>query len=548
MRREIPAAVPSLEDLAIAGGAQAVTVAPGGVLQVWSLSSGQVVADFSKMTAGAAVVAADPSGTLVFAGGSDGTVTAIDIARRTRLWQGNAHQGGVISVAMGPGGRTVASGGLDGLVHLWNGATGERVRTIATENGSVRNLAFDRSGTKLAAAGQWRTLLWDLADPPRPPRSFGGAEGMTDVDIRPNLRSLVTCHGASGLVRLWDLVADARTDAWAGHGGPVTGLAIGADGRSIFSGGADGQVSMWRPGQAGHVSLRSGARMGALAVSDNKRWFVSVGHPGTAAVWDARDGRQLAALRDAGSSRAATFADGDRQIVIGELDGTLRVWDWSDGAARNPRRIEPPSTPNEVLALASHGSRVFVAHRETVVLIRDAASGREIRRLQPSASPFSLAVTPDGRLLAAGTWPGLVDLWDVETGRKLLALKGPTALVTGLDFRADGGLLALSSRDGSTRFWEVGGGQWLATVASRKPGAERVRFFPDGRRLAIGYQDGEVEIRDLHYFFRYAAGHVDYQLRLLNAGGASFPRADEVLAWSRRVRGLAPKGLRAPGP
>jgi WD40 repeat protein len=87
----------------------------------------------------------------------------------------------------------------------------------------------------------------------------------------------------------------------------------------------------------------------------------------------------------------------------------------------------------------------------------------------------------------------------------------------------------------SCRLWDVATGQWLATVAQRKAGAERNRFLPDGRRLAIGYQDGEVEIRDLYYYFRYAAGHADYQLRLLHAGGERFPLSGEGVAWSRRL-------------
>jgi WD40 repeat protein len=193
-----------------------------------------------------------------------------------------------------------------------------------------------------------------------------------------------------------------------------------------------------------------------------------------------------------------------------------------------------------VLGLASHGSRLYVAHRENIVMVRDAASGREIRRLKPSASPFSLAVTPDGRLLAAGTWPGLVDIWQAETGRKVQTLKGPTALVTALDASADGRLLAVASRDGSTRLLDVSTGQWLATVAARRAGAERVRFFPDGRRLAIGYADGEVEVRDRQYFFRFAAGHADHQLRLLKAAGESLPRSTEVLDWSRRISAASP--------
>ena len=535
LRREIPKAVPSLEDLAIAGsGGYAATVAAGGLLQVWSLATGELVTDFSKQVTGAVVVAADPAGTMVLAGINDGTVAALDIARRSRSWQLRGHEQQVISVAVGPGGAVAASGSTDGLVHLWNTTTGERLRTIVTENGSVRNLTFDQSGTRIATAGQWRTQLWDVGDPSQPPRSVGGAEGMNDLHIRPDARFLATCHWRSGLVRVWDLAADARTDHWASHSGPVTGLAVGPDARSVLSASADGTVSMWQAGrETPGFSLKPGGRVGGLALSENKRWIVSVGHPATAAVWSADDGHRIAGLGDVGSARAVLFADADRRLIVGESDGTLEIWDWSDGAARNVRRAT--SSDGEVLALASHGSRVFVAHRETAVVIRDAATGREVRRLRPSASPFSIAVTPDGRLLAAGTWPGLVDVWDVETGRKFQELKGPTALVTGLDFSADGSLLALSSRDGSTRLWDVAGGHWLATVASRKPGAERVRFFPDGRRLAIGYEDGDVEIRDLQYFFRYAAGQAERQLQLLRNTGESFPRSDEVLAWSRRV-------------
>jgi WD40 repeat protein len=184
---------------------------------------------------------------------------------------------------------------------------------------------------------------------------------------------------------------------------------------------------------------------------------------------------------------------------------------------------------------------VFVAHRNRAVLVRESETGREIRELQSSSAPFSLALTPDGRTLAAGTWLGNVDLWNVENGSKLMELKGPTAVVLGLDFSPDGSLLALSSRDGSTRLWDVASGQWLATVASRRAGAERVRFLGDGWRLAIGYEDGEVEIRDLRHFFRHVAGNAEYQLRLLRAAGESFPRADEVFAWSRRILSV-PRG------
>lgn len=157
------------------------------------------------------------------------------------------------------------------------------------------------------------------------------------------------------------------------------------------------------------------------------------------------------------------------------------------------------------------------------------------RAFQSSSAPFSLALSPDRRLLAVGTWLGDVDLWEIETAAKRAELKGPTAVVLGVDFSPDGTVLALSSRDGSTRLWDVAAGPWLATVASRRAGAERVRYFADNWHLAIGYEDGAVEIRDLGFYFRHVAGNAEYQLRRLRAAGESFPRADAVLDWSRRI-------------
>ena len=538
LRREVLNAVPSLDDLALAGaGSHALLIAPGGVLKVWSLVTGRMVSDLTPLAGGAVFVAADPNGTLALAGSNDGTVTGLDIARGSQLWQVHGQQSPVISVAMGRNGRLAASGGTDTLLHVWNPATGERVRTIRTENGSVRNIAFDSSGTRVAAAGQWRTKVWNLTDPSADPQNLGGAEGMTDLDIRPDGRFLATCHGGWGLVRLWDLEADARSDHWTAHTGAVTGLVLGADGRTVVSGAVDGVVSVHYPGQSTKsLALKPGGRVSGLGISNDKRWIVSVGQPGTATVWDAHDGRRIANFADVGASRAVLFTEKDRQLVIGTSDGVLKIWDWADGTTSNPRSIK--SHDSEVLALTSHGSRLIIAHRNTFIIIRDTADGREIRGLQPSASPFSVAVTPDGRLLAAGTWLGLVDLFDVDTGRKLQTLKGPTALVHAVDVSPDGSVLALASRDGSTRLWDIAASQWLATVATRKPGAERLRFFPDGQRLAIGYEDGEVEVRDLRYFFRYAAGQAEYRLRLLRDAGESFPRAEEALAWSRGILGL----------
>ena len=459
----------------------------------------------------------------------------IDLKRPAVRWQATGHAGLVNAVAFTRDGRLLLTGGFDGVINIWDAQTGALLRTIATENGRVRNFAFDDFSTTFAAAGQWRTRLFDVENPQAAPRDVGGAEGPTDVHVSADGRWMVTCGGGSGQIRLWDLSPDPRTDRWKVDGGAVRGFGLSADGDLItVSNGSE--ISFWRRGAPGAVStIKTGRPLYSIDVSRNKHWMAIVGAAGQAAVWDARNPRRLSELQDLTSSRSVAFADQDRRIFAGQPNGLLRIWSWNGEAATPLRDI--PSADGEVLSLASHGSRVFVGHTSHALVVRDAHTGDERARMRTAAAPFSMTVTPDGRYVAVGTYLGTVDMWEVESGRQLESIKGQTTLVYGLDFSPDGTLLAITSRDGMTRLWDVAARQPLAVVASRRVEAERVRFLPDSRHLAISYVDGTLDVIDLNHFFRYVAGNAGYQLGLLRDAGETFPRGDEVLAWSRKVLG-----------
>jgi WD40 repeat protein/tRNA A-37 threonylcarbamoyl transferase component Bud32 len=542
VRRELSKAAPGLADVAIAGSTGDVVTAGTSGVQVWSIATGQRIVDLSALVTAPSSVAVSADGRVIVVGSDQGVVTAIDVASRRVRWRAQGHDGLVFTVAIEPVHRLVVSGGVDSMIHVWTLEAGDRVRTIPSENGRVRYVSFDERGVTLAAAGLWGTKVWNLDRPSLPPRQMAQAEGVSDVDMRADGRVLVTCNAGSGQVRVWDLVADGRLDEWKSESGRVTTLALLSGGTELLTTGVNGAVSRWTPGQPTRTeSWLAGSRLAGAAISDNGRWIATVGNPGEAAIRDRQDGRRLADLPGVLAARAVLFTDDDRRVWVGDADGTLRVWDWVDGRLSNERSWKP--TSSEVLALLARGSSLFVAHGDygqRIVGLHDRATGRELRRYPTNSAVFSLALTRDERLLAAGTYLGAVWMFDVASGRLLGQLSGPTAMATSLDFSPDDRLLAVTSRDGSTRLWDVVSRQWLATVAVRKPGAERVRFLPDGRRLAIAYEDGAVEIRDLQYFFRHVGGHADFQLGRLRASGETFPRADEALAWSRRVLSIAP--------
>src|SRR5262249_7981969 len=84
-----------------------------------------------------------------------------------------------------------------------------------------------------------------------------------------------------------------------------------------------------------------------------------------------------------------------------------------------------------------------------------ATGGHRLRIDGPPKGLWTLALAPDGRLLAAGGNDGLVRLWDVRTGREVGRLEGHQGAVTCLAFLPDGTQLISGSRDTTLLIWDL---------------------------------------------------------------------------------------------
>jgi WD40 repeat protein len=106
----------------------------------------------------------------------------------------------------------------------------------------------------------------------------------------------------------------------------------------------------------------------------------------------------------------------------------------------------------------------------------------------------TLAVSPDGRLLAVGGTPGpqfagqsSVQLWDIAT-RRLLAVFSAAEPVRSVAFSPDGGTLVATpvTRSGNLRMWSVATHRQLSLPVTETGVATSVAYSPDGRLLAVG--------------------------------------------------------------
>ncbi|MDP6039958.1 MAG: hypothetical protein QGG64_15505, partial [Candidatus Latescibacteria bacterium] len=116
----------------------------------------------------------------------------------------------------------------------------------------------------------------------------------------------------------------------------------------------------------------------------------------------------------------------------------------------------------------------------------DAQSGSVSDTLQ------TIAISPDGKLLASGSSNKTVSVWDFETGALLHTLKGHTEAVNSVGFSANSKLLVSGADDELAKVWDVATGENLNTLTGHLHRVMAVEFSADGTYLATGGAGGQI--------------------------------------------------------
>jgi WD40 repeat protein len=135
------------------------------------------------------------------------------------------------------------------------------------------------------------------------------------------------------------------------------------------------------------------------------------------------------------------------------------------------------------------------ASTDGTVRIWDLKTGKEIvAPLRHNGSVNCMAFSQDGRLLASGGADRVVKIWDAKTWKYLHQLPDPTGAVQSVAFHPeDSGVLAWGGTDGTVKVWNSATEE-IRTFHGHKSWVESVAFSPDGEWLASGSLDGTVKI------------------------------------------------------
>ena len=216
---------------------------------------------------------------------------------------------------------------------------------------------------------------------------------------------------------------------------------------------------------------------------------------GSDAAWDWRHEQRL--LGQEGDVKDVAFLDDPRKMVVAHDLARVVIWNLDTGLQDMVipcRDLSPPRYPGQLRAVVASrdGGRIVVANADHIG-VWDGRTGEQLHRFQGHATrPHTVALSGDGRLLAARTDAKDVKVWDLDTGAEALAFTRMDARVLSIALSEDGGRLAVGRRDNRVTVWDVAAGRLAMSVATGAGSARRVDLTADGGRLAAGGEGAHV--------------------------------------------------------
>ncbi|MBA3752047.1 WD40 repeat domain-containing protein [Candidatus Dependentiae bacterium] len=102
---------------------------------------------------------------------------------------------------------------------------------------------------------------------------------------------------------------------------------------------------------------------------------------------------------------------------------------------------------------------------------------------------WCVSLSPDERLLFTGSHDGTAWVWDVESGKPLMQLKGHTETIFSAEIYSCGTRILTASSDGTARLWDIKSGNELMKYSGHTKGINSAVVSPCGTMILTGSGD-----------------------------------------------------------
>jgi WD40 repeat protein len=434
-------------------GPLVVTAGIGHVARVWDARSGALVHVLVGHSSGITDAEFSASDRQIVTASTDESARVWDTGSALLVGVLTGHQNFVLRAIFSPNGEWVATTSRDRVARIFEPNGALRV-TLVGHRDSITDVAFNADGTSIATASADGTArLWDPRAQPDLV-GLGTQPGAVEALAFSQDSRRVVSAGADGTVRVWRVGEPhppVATLAPRGRG-KVLAVAISGDGRRVATAAPDGSVQVREIGDGRSVSVIQNSRAAqALALSVDGRRLAVIGTNGRAHMWEVDGQKSLATV---GSQVvAASFSNDGERLVTGGSNAIARIWDVSSGKPATP----PLAGHRDLITSASFshdGRNLVTTSRDHDARIWDARTGRLVWTLAGSFAQInSAAFSSDDRwVVTAG--PAATGIWDVSTGRRLLAVNGLDHPLTAVALSPRGWRIAAGGVHGSVKTYD----------------------------------------------------------------------------------------------
>jgi WD40 repeat protein len=406
-----------------------------------------------------------------------------------------AHTEAVTCVAVSPDEQHLVTGSKDQSIKLWNLPDGQLNKALGGHGGSVQALAFSVDGKLLASADE------------------------------------------GGGIKLWSFPEGDEKQSCTGDSGAVQALYFSSDGRRLF--GRAGQTisaftlpslahefSVTEAAFEKHAFARDSDATYSVCSSANETLAIRKLAPSAAPVSLSAGGPVTAMAASPSDPVVALVVGGRKLVVLAMPGGSVRAW----AEASDPIDSLQFATGTRIELLCGRKllsydlvpnwrpARVVDAHRDAVLCLDKSSSGDHVAscgrdgaakvwqvsdwtsvyELGPAEKIANLALSPDGRLLAAGLPDGKLSVGTVAGRKQQQTVDAHQDMPTAMAYHQDGAELVSVGAEGSVRSWKVLGDRLFPRWQFRNsnPPVRSPSLHARNNILALGCADGLIRLWD----------------------------------------------------
>jgi WD40 repeat protein len=456
-------------------------------------------------------------------------------------------------LAFSQDGKLLAIGGGKGGILLWDLDKGKRKMLQGSHAGVVWSVQFDLSEHLFSGGLDNRIRVWNVEDG-KEVEGKGTAymgnkvvHGIAYHSAQFPKVSLLASGGSNDVI-LWDPGNQQRFGALVGHQTTVDTVAFSQDGKLLASAGADRTILLWDVDHLRQIGpplnvpdgFPPSDQVPSLAFTPDGKYVVACS--GAAYRWEVAGWRHLgrALTREGDPIDSLAFRPDGKALALGGYSGVFLL----NVAGGKEEALGLPDPPNQDyiadLVFSRNGTALISRSRQGVVSVCDVANRCWKRLNERDQAVASVAVSPDGEVLAIGGKEGLVVFHGLlragNRGQKIQLYDKP---VSYLAFSPDGNALAFVNDPMPPKHYSL----LMCNLATREikelsqDSIQRVVFSPDGKLLAALEETGTITLRDavglrrLGTFGKHEGGLHQFAFSPTGEFLASSGREGTVILW-----------------